>query len=247
MSSEPSPSRRADLALVERGLFPSRAKAQEAIAAGLVAADGRRVAKPSEPVALDAKIVAAAPYPWVSRGGVKLAAALDRFGLDPARRACLDIGASTGGFTEVLLARGAASVTAVDVGRGQLHPRLAADARVRRLEATDARRLTPDLIGMVPDMIVCDVSFISLRLVLPHVLALAAPAAALVALVKPQFEVGPAHVVKGLVRDDAARDKACADVRACVAALGWQVLGLMPSPIAGGDGNREYLLAARAP
>lgn len=237
---------RADLALVARGLFPSRAKAAEAIAAGLVRADGRVVAKPSEPIAPAAMIEATAPYPWVSRGGVKLEAALDAFGFDPQGETCLDVGASTGGFTDVLLARGAASVVAVDVGTGQLHPRIAADPRVFALEKTDARALTRDGLPTAPGLIAIDVSFISLTLVLPHVLPLAAPRARLVALVKPQFEAGPQRVRKGIARDAADHDAACDRVTAAVASSGWRVVGVIPSPIAGGDGNREFLLGARS-
>ncbi len=235
---------RADLALVHRGLFPSRAKAAEAIAAGLVRVDGRVLAKASEPLAPEAAIEAQAPYPWVSRGGVKLAAALDKFGFDPQGRTCLDIGASTGGFCDVLLARGAATVIAVDVGTGQLHPKIAADPRVFALEKTDARALTPDKLPAAPDLIVADVSFISLTLVLPKILPLAAPASRLVALVKPQFELGPRQTRKGIVRDAADRDAACARVAATVTSMGWRVVGLIPSPIAGGDGNQEFLLGA---
>jgi 23S rRNA (cytidine1920-2'-O)/16S rRNA (cytidine1409-2'-O)-methyltransferase len=196
-------------------------------------------------VAHDAEIAAEAPHPWVSRGGIKLAAALDAFGLDPAGLFCLDIGASTGGFTDVLLARGAKRVIAVDVGRGQLDNRLAADPRVRSLEGLDARDLTRDHLGDTPDAIACDVSFISQRHVLPHVLKLARREAWLISLVKPQFEVGPGGVAKGRVKSEAALARACAEVRACVEAQCWTVLGLMRSPILGGAGAREFLLAAR--
>ena len=237
--------KRADLLLVELGHFASRARAQEAIAAGLVRADGVVVRKPSEGVAPDARIEAEAPHPWASRGGMKLAAALDAFGLNPKGLACLDVGASTGGFTDVLLTRGAKSVVAADVGHGQFDPRLAADPRVRSLEGRDARTLTPEDLFEPPGAVVCDVSFISQRLVLPHVLALAARPAWLVSLVKPQFEVGRAHLVKGVVRDEAALMRAREEVRACVEALGWTSLGLIPSPIPGGDGAREFLYAAR--
>jgi 23S rRNA (cytidine1920-2'-O)/16S rRNA (cytidine1409-2'-O)-methyltransferase len=236
--------KRADIVLVERGLFPSRARAQAAIAAGLVSVGGAALRKASEEVAEDASIEAEAPHPWASRGGVKLAAALDAFALDPAGVVCLDVGASTGGFTDVLLKRGAAKVVAVDVGRGQLDPRLAANARVRSLEGVDARALTPELLGEPPGAIVLDVSFISQRLILPHVLSLAANRAWLVTLIKPQFEVGKADIVKGRVKSEAALSRSCEDVRACVEAQGWTVLGLIPSPILGGDGAREFLIAA---
>jgi 23S rRNA (cytidine1920-2'-O)/16S rRNA (cytidine1409-2'-O)-methyltransferase len=236
--------KRADTVLVERGVFASRARAQAAIAAGLVRVGGVAVAKPSEAIAEDAEIVAESPHPWASRGGVKLAAALDAFGLDPTGLACLDIGASTGGFTDVLLARGARSVIAVDVGHGQLDPRLAADARIRSLEGLDARALTREQLGEAPAAIVCDVSFISQHLVLPHVLALAAPQAWLVSLIKPQFEAGPAALVKGRVKAGQALTQACDDVRACIAAQGWNVLDLIPSPVLGGGGAREFLIGA---
>jgi 23S rRNA (cytidine1920-2'-O)/16S rRNA (cytidine1409-2'-O)-methyltransferase len=238
---------RADLLLVARGFFESRAKAQEAIAAGHVSADGRVLRKASETVAPSAEIEATAPYPWVSRGGLKLAAALDHFGFDPHALTCLDIGASTGGFTHVLLDRGAARVHAIDVGHGQLHGKLAQDPRVDAHEGMDARKLTSAFFAQPPRLITCDVSFISLKLILPTVLPLAGPEACLAMLIKPQFEVGPAHVVKGIVKSEEARRQACADVVACVEALGWSVIGLIPSPITGSDGNQEYLLGARSP
>ncbi len=237
--------KRADIVLVERGFFPSRARAQAAIAAGLVSVGGVALRKPSEEVADDARIAAEAPHPWVSRGGVKLTAALDAFGLDPAGLVCLDVGASTGGFTDVLLARGARHVVAIDVGHGQLAERLAADPRVHSFEGLDARALTRDHLGEAPGAIVCDVSFISQRLVLPHVLALAAPQAWLVTLVKPQFEVGPAEILKGRVRSEGALARACEEVGACIAAEGWTLLGSIPSPILGGGGAKEFLIAAR--
>jgi len=235
---------RADRVLAARGFFDSRAKAQEAIAAGLVQVNGKILAKPSEQIDADADIVAGAPYPWASRGGVKLAAALDHFGLDPAGRTCVDLGASTGGFTDVLLTRGAARVLAVDVGHGQLHPRIAADPRVVAFEGQDARTVTPEALGGPADMAVMDLSFISLRLVLPAVPPLLKAGGDLVALIKPQFEVGRALVDKGLVRDATARQRACDDVTALLAQLGFTVHGVIPSPIAGGDGNQEFLVAA---
>jgi 23S rRNA (cytidine1920-2'-O)/16S rRNA (cytidine1409-2'-O)-methyltransferase len=238
---------RADALLAERGFYESRAKAREAIEAGLVAADGRRVDKPSQDIAPGAKIVAAAPYPWVSRGGVKLDFALTHFCVDPRDRPCLDIGASTGGFCDVLLARGARHVVAVDVGHGQLHPRIAGDARVTNLEKLDARALRPDHLPEAPSLVVCDASFISLRLILKPALALAAADATLIALIKPQFEAGREAVKKGLVRDAAVHEKVCARVAEDVANLGWRIVGITPSPIAGGDGNREFLLCGRRP
>jgi len=235
---------RADRLLVERGLFPSRAKAQAAIEAGLVHAGERQVRKASEEIAVDAALRATPAHPYVSRGGLKLAAALDRFGFDPQGRVCLDVGASTGGFTQVLLERGAKRVIAVDVGRGQLHASLRTRPEVVSLEETDIRSLLPDRLGATPDLIVVDVSFISLKLVLPAALKLTQPPAQLVALIKPQFEAGRAALKKGVVRDAAVHAAVCDDIAAFVATLGWQVLGVIPSPIEGGDGNKEFLLGA---
>ncbi len=237
--------KRADVVLVERGFFQSRARAQEAITAGLVTVNGVVVRKASESVPLDAVITAVQPHPYVSRGGVKLAAALDAFAIDPRGMTCLDIGASTGGFTEVLLMRDAAHVYAVDVGHGQLHPKVADDPRVTNLEGTDARALTPELIPEPADLLVSDVSFISLKLVLPAAVALLKPRAALAVLVKPQFEAGRDRVKKGIVRDEAVHRDVCEDMRAFVTSLGFNVLDIVPSPIEGGDGNREFLLGAR--
>jgi 23S rRNA (cytidine1920-2'-O)/16S rRNA (cytidine1409-2'-O)-methyltransferase len=239
---------RADRLLVERGFFESRAKAQDAVAAGRVTADGRLVRKPSEEIPVGAEIAAEPAHPWVSRGGVKLAHALDVFGIDPSGRTCLDAGASTGGFTEVLLSRGAAAVVAVDVGHGQLHPKVAADPRVRSLEGRDARTLTAADFPDAPSLLVIDVSFIPLAAALPPVLARAAPGATIVALVKPQFEAGRAHVGKGgIVKDPAVHAEVCARAENLVRAAGWTVRGVIPSPIAGGEGNREFLLAADKP
>ncbi len=237
--------KRADIVLVERGFFSSRARAQAAIAAGLVSVGGVTIKKASDEVAGDARIEAEAAHPWASRGGVKLAAALDAFALDPAGLVCLDVGASTGGFTDVLLAHGAATVVAVDVGHGQLDPRLAADSRIRSLEGVDARALTAEALGEPPSAIVVDVSFIAQRLVLPHVLKLAAERAWLVSLIKPQFELERADLVKGRVTSEAALARACEGVRTAIEAQGWKALGLMPSPILGGAGAREFLIAAR--
>lgn len=236
---------RLDAALVGAAGFESRAKAREAIEAGLVTVDGVVVLKPAARIRTGARLQASAPYPWVSRGGVKLAAGLDRFGVHPHGRMCLDVGASTGGFTEVLLSRGAARVFAVDVGQGQLHPRMAGDPRVTAWSGTDARELSAIRLSMPPELIVCDVSFISLRLVLPAVLALGAPDCDLVALIKPQFEVGRGNTAKGLVRDDHLRQAACDAVVQRIQSLGWTVAGVMPSPITGGDGNVEFLVGAR--
>lgn len=235
---------RADRLLVERGLFDSRAKAQASIEAGLVTANGITVRKASETIAVDANLRATAAYPYVSRGGVKLAAALDHFGFDPRGRVCLDVGASTGGFTHVLLDRGAKHLYAIDVGSGQLHESLRKRPEVVSLEETDIRTFSPTRLDTAPDLVVVDVSFISLKLILPATLALAKPVAQLVALIKPQFEAGRAAVKKGVVRDAAIHTAVCADISAFVASLGWRVLGVMPSPIQGGDGNAEFLLGA---
>jgi 23S rRNA (cytidine1920-2'-O)/16S rRNA (cytidine1409-2'-O)-methyltransferase len=246
MSSRLRPPRlRADRLLVERGLYESRTKAQAAIAAGGVSADGAPVRKPSDEIACDAALAAAPAHPFVSRGGVKLAAALDACAIDVADRVCLDVGASTGGFTQALLERGARLVYAVDVGRGQLHPRLAADPRVVSMEATDIRALDPARLTEQPSLVVADVSFISLRLVLPAALALAAPACRLVALIKPQFEAGRQHLKKGIVRNPQVHAAVCDDIAAFTRALGCAVEAILPSPIEGGDGNREFLLIAR--
>jgi len=239
--------KRADAALHERGFFESRAKAREAIEAGLVTVDGRVVVKPSTPIAEGAAIVAQAPYPWVSRGGVKLAHALEMFGVDPAGLYCLDVGASTGGFTDVLLARGARHVAAVDVGHGQLHERLRGDARVTSMEGQDARTLTAAQLAEPPALVVIDASFISLAALLPNALSLAAPQATLVALIKPQFEAGRQATKKGVVRDQAIHAEVCARARRDIEALGWRVAGETASPIEGGDGNREFLIVARRP
>ncbi len=237
--------RRADVVLVERGFFESRARAQAAIAAGLVTADGRPVKKPSEDIAVDAAISAEAPHPWVSRGGLKLVAALDAFGIDVTGRNCLDVGSSTGGFSHVLLMKRARSIVAVDTGREQFHASLRADPAILLLESTDIRTLTPTDLPFAPDVAVIDVSFISLRLVLPAVTALMAGACDLVALVKPQFEVGRGHVGKGgIVTDEAERQRAVSEVQAVAQGLGWTLGGLIDSPIEGGDGNREFLLHA---
>jgi 23S rRNA (cytidine1920-2'-O)/16S rRNA (cytidine1409-2'-O)-methyltransferase len=242
------PRKRADVLLVERGLFESRAKARAAIEAGGVTAGGRAVAKASEMLDEASEIVATAAHPWVGRGALKLAHALDAWPIAVEGRVALDVGASTGGFTDVCLARGASRVYAVDVGRGQLHPALAGDPRVVSLEATDARALTPALVPEAPRLVVTDVSFISLEKALPAALALAAAGADLVALVKPQFEVGPERVGKGgLVKDEAARAEALAGAVRFLQASGWTVQATTDSPIEGGDGNREFLLWARKP
>jgi 23S rRNA (cytidine1920-2'-O)/16S rRNA (cytidine1409-2'-O)-methyltransferase len=235
---------RADRLLVERGIFASRAQAQAAIAAGRVLADGIEVRKASQALAADARIDAEPAHGFVSRGGVKLEAALDRFRFDPGGKICLDIGASTGGFTQVLLERRAKRVYAVDVGRGQLHASLRGQRQIVSLEKTDARKLDRKLIPEPVDLITVDVSFISLKHVLPAALVLAAPEARLVALIKPQFEAGRHRLKKGIVRDPAAQRAVCEDIIAYLATLGWTELGVIESPILGGDGNREFLLGA---
>jgi 23S rRNA (cytidine1920-2'-O)/16S rRNA (cytidine1409-2'-O)-methyltransferase len=235
--------KRADLVLVERGLFESRARAQAAISAGRVTADGVVLRKPSDEIVPGALLGAAPEHPWVSRGGMKLVAALDHFGFDPAGRVCLDVGASTGGFTDVLRARGARRVYAVDVGRGQLHPKLRDDPGVVSLEQTDIRALGS--LAEPADLAVIDVSFISLKLVLPAVDRILRRPAQLVALIKPQFEAGRDRVKKGIVRDRAVHAAVCDDIAAFAVSLGWEVIGVMPSPIEGGEGNREFLIGAR--
>jgi 23S rRNA (cytidine1920-2'-O)/16S rRNA (cytidine1409-2'-O)-methyltransferase len=225
-------------------MFESRARAQAAIAAGRVAADGAVLRKPSDEISPDATLSAEPAHPWVSRGGLKLVAALDHFGFDPAGPVCLDVGASTGGFTEVLLARRARRVYAVDVGRGQLQTRLREHPSVVSLEETDIRTLDPAKLGELSDFVTIDVSFISLRLVLPALDRLVRRPAQLVALVKPQFEAGKKHLKKGIVRDPVVHTAACDDISNCATALGWNVLGVMPSPIEGGEGNKEFLLGA---
>jgi 23S rRNA (cytidine1920-2'-O)/16S rRNA (cytidine1409-2'-O)-methyltransferase len=236
---------RADRLLVERGLFSSRAKAQAAIAAGLVTANAALVRKASDEIPVDADLRASAEHPWVSRAGVKLAAALDHFRIDPRGRVCLDVGASTGGFTDVLLSRGARRVYAVDVGRDQLDARLRQRPEVISFEQTDIRTLDPRRLAQPPDLVVVDVSFIPLALVLPAALRLARSPAVLVALIKPQFEAGPRNVRKGVVRDAAVHARVCEEIADLVASLSWKVDGLLPSPLLGREGNREFLLGAR--
>ena len=244
--TEPSPGKRADSFLVEHRYAASRAEAQAAIRAGRVTADGKPVTRPAQILRDTMQIAFEKEHPYVSRGALKLAAALDHFGFSPGDRICLDIGASTGGFTQVLLERGARHVTAIDVGHGQLHETIAADPRVTSYEGVNARDLTGAVVSEAPQAIVIDVSFISLMLALPRALALAASGAWLVALVKPQFEVGREHIGKGgIVRDAGAAHAAAERVAQWISSVdGWNVAGLIVSPVAGGDGNREYLLAA---
>jgi len=239
-----APRHRADRLLVERGLFESRAKAQAAIEAGLVTADERIVRKASEEIPADAALRASTAHPYVSRGGIKLAAALDHFHFDPKDRVCLDVGASTGGFTQVLLNRGARRVYAIDVGHGQLHKSLCMRPEIVSLEDTDIRSLSPARFDEAPDLVTADVSFISLKLALPSAIALARTPAELIALIKPQFEAGPGAAKKGIVRDPTVHAAVCDDMAKFLAALDWRVLGIIPSPIEGGDGNAEFLLGA---
>ena len=240
--------RRLDVALVERGLVGSRAKAQALILAGVVFSGDRRLDKAGRLVDCDTALeIRGRPHPWVSRGGLKLEKGLDAFAIPADGRIAVDIGASTGGFTDVLLARGAMLVHAVDVGRGQLAWRLRRDPRVVVMEGVNARHLTDaQLGGAAPDLIVCDASFIGLAAVLPASLSLAAPGAHLVALIKPQFEAGRGSVGKGgVVRDPEVHRQVCRSVRTWLEGLGgWRVLGLTGSPVRGADGNAEFLIGA---
>ncbi|NLH83552.1 MAG: TlyA family RNA methyltransferase [Phyllobacteriaceae bacterium] len=238
--------KRLDVALVDRGLAPTRARARDAVARGTVTVDGRVETRPAAPVGEEARLAIADPAAaWVSRAALKLVGALDDFGLSPEGRICLDLGASTGGFTQVLLARGAARVTAIDVGHGQLAPIVAADPRVTSIEGLNARDLSADHLATPPDFVAADVSFISLALALPPALELAAPGAIGVFLVKPQFEVGRDGIGKGgLVRDPAAAEAAVGRIEALLRTHGWTPTGRAEAALAGGDGNQEYVVAA---
>jgi 23S rRNA (cytidine1920-2'-O)/16S rRNA (cytidine1409-2'-O)-methyltransferase len=237
---------RADRHLLDSGVAASRTQARAAIEAGNVRADGVVVEKPSQLVRTGARIEFEPAHPYVSRGALKLVAALDRFQLSPHNRVCLDIGASTGGFTQILLERGAARVYAVDVGHGQLHASLRSSRRVLALEGVNARDLSRRQVHEPVDAIVADVSFISLKLVLAPTLGFAGTGAWLVALVKPQFEVGRRHIGKGgIVQDTVVRERAVLGIADWIAAQHWSVLGHVESPVKGGSGNREYLIAAR--
>jgi 23S rRNA (cytidine1920-2'-O)/16S rRNA (cytidine1409-2'-O)-methyltransferase len=244
-SPKPSPRKRADLLLVERGLFESRARAQAAIEAGLVTANDKKVAKPSETVPIDATLQAQPAHPFVSRGGVKLSGALERYPIDIENHVCLDVGASTGGFTEVLLANGASLVFAVDVGRGQLHPSLHSHAKIVSLEETDIRNYDGKRLPARPDVVVIDVSFISLKAVLPVALSLAAAPMHLLALIKPQFEAPRKHSKHGIIRDTAVHQAVCDDISTFAASLGCEEIEVFPSSITGGDGNVEFFIGAR--
>lgn len=240
-----SKSRRLDELLVGRGYFATRSRARDAILRGTVSVDGAIATKPGQSAGEAAEITVTDPARnYVSRAALKLVRGLDAFGFDPARRIALDIGASTGGFTQVLLECGAAHVIALDVGHGQMRAELAADPRVTNVEGVNARDLDASMLGgRVPDFIACDVSFISIRLALPAALELAAPGALAVILVKPQFEVGKQAIGKGGVADREAAEAVADELRRWLDSQpGWRVAGLAVSPIEGGDGNREFLL-----
>jgi len=237
---------RADLFLVQNGYYESRARAQAAIKAGLVKVDGKRLKKASEKLSDENEITAKAEHPWVSRGGLKLAYALKEFGVSAEGKTCLDVGASTGGFSDVLAQKGASKIYAVDVGHGQLHTRLHDVPVIVSMEGQDARELTAADFDKLPQLIVCDASFISCMKVLERPLSLAARTADLVTLVKPQFEVGKAGIKRGgLVKSESLALQSLSDVSAWVTRQGWHVVATCRSPIKGGSGNTEYLLHAR--
>lgn len=238
---------RVDQLLVDRGLVESRTRAQALVLAGLVYSGEVKLSKSGQTLSADAPLaVRGRDHPWVSRGGVKLAHALAHFGLDPSGAVAMDIGSSTGGFTDVLLAHGAAHVFAIDSGTNQLAWKLRQDSRVTALEQTSARVLTPAMVAPDCNWVVCDASFIGLAKVLEVPLRLAAPACQLVALIKPQFEVGRAEVGKGgVVRDPALHTRVCAEVREWLEQAGWSVAGIIESPITGPGGNVEFLIAAQ--
>jgi len=237
---------RADQLLVSRGLAESRTRAQALIMAGAVFSGERKLAKAGEMLAEDAPLeVRGKDHPWVSRGGIKLEHGLAHFGFDVSGAVALDVGSSTGGFTDVLLSRGAAKVYAVDVGTNQLAWKLRQDPRVVVLEQTNARYLTREQVPEPVDVVVCDASFIGLAKVLEAPLKLAKPGAKLVALIKPQFEAGREEVGKGgVVRDPAVHERVCSEAAAWVESQGWRVLGVVESPITGPEGNVEFLLGA---
>jgi 23S rRNA (cytidine1920-2'-O)/16S rRNA (cytidine1409-2'-O)-methyltransferase len=239
------PRKRADVLLVERGVFESRARAQAAIEAGLVTANDKTVLKASEGIAVDAALQAQPAHPFVSRGGVKLTGALERYPLEIEDHVCLDVGASTGGFTEVLLANGAAFVFSIDVGRGQLHPSLHGHPRIVSMEETDIRGFEGKRLPHRPDIVVIDVSFISLKAVLPVALSLAAAPMHLLALIKPQFEAPRKHSKRGIIRNAAVHQEVCDDITAFAASLGCTGIEVFPSSISGGDGNIEFFIGAR--
>ena len=244
-ASETSPRKRVDVLLVERGLFESRARARAAIEAGGVIADGKPVAKASEVIAADAVLSAQPAHPFVSRGGVKLAGALEQYPIEIEDHICLDVGASTGGFTEVLLANGARLVFAIDVGHGQLHPSLRGHPKIVSMEETDIRSFEGKRLPARPDIVVIDVSFISLRAVLPVALSLAAAPMHLLALIKPQFEAARKHSKRGIIRNAMVHQEICDDIAAFAASQGCTDIQIFPSSIAGGDGNIEFFIGAR--
>jgi len=239
------PRKRADTLLVERGLFESRARAQAAIEAGLVTANDRRVMKPSESIAADAELQAQPAHPFVSRGGVKLADALQQYPIDLEGHVCLDVGASTGDYTEVLLAGGASLVFSIDVGREQLHPSLRGHPNVVSMEQIDIRSFEGKRLPARPDVVVIDVSFISLKAVLPVALSLAAAPMHLLALIKPQFEAPRKHSRRGIIRNAMVHQEICDDIAAFAASLGCSDIQVFPSSIKGGDGNTEFFIGAR--
>jgi 23S rRNA (cytidine1920-2'-O)/16S rRNA (cytidine1409-2'-O)-methyltransferase len=239
------PRKRADVLLVERGLFESRARAQAAIEARLVTANDKQVLKASEGLPEDAVLQAQPAHPFVSRGGVKLSGALERYPLEIEDHVCLDVGASTGGFTEVLLANGASLVFSIDVGHGQLHPSLHGHPRIVSMEETDIRGFEGKRLPQRPDIVVIDVSFISLKAVLPVALSLAAAPMHLLALIKPQFEAARKHSKRGIIRNAAVHQEICDDIAAFASSLGCTGIEVFPSSITGGDGNIEFFLGAR--
>src|ERR1700712_659963 len=241
----PTPRKRADTLLVERGLFESRARAQAAIEAGLVTADDKVVAKASESIPEDAVIQAEPAHPFVSRGGVKLSGALEHYPIEIEHHICLDVGASTGGFTEVLLANGASMVFAIDVGRSQLHPSLHGHPKIVSMEETDIRTFEGKRLPLRPDVVVIDVSFISLKTVLPVALSLAAAPMHLLALIKPQFEAPRRHSKRGIIRNAMVHQEVCDDISAFAASVGCTGIQVFPSSIKGGDGNIEFFIGAR--
>ncbi len=243
--SKPLPRKRVDVLLVDRGLFESRARARAAIEAGGVMADGRQVLKASEMIAASAELSAQPAHPYVSRGGVKLAGALEHYPIEIEDHVCLDVGASTGGFTEVLLANGASLVFAVDVGRGQLHPSLRDHPRIVSMEETDIRTFEGRRLPARPDVVVIDASFISLKAVLPVALSLAAAPMHLLALIKPQFEAERRHSKHGIIRNAMVHQQICDDISAFAASLGCTGIEVFPSSITGGDGNVEFFMGAR--
>jgi 23S rRNA (cytidine1920-2'-O)/16S rRNA (cytidine1409-2'-O)-methyltransferase len=241
----PPPRKRADVLLVERGLFESRARAQAAIEARLVIANDKQVLKASEGLPEDAVLQAQPAHPFVSRGGVKLSGALERYPIEIEDHVCLDVGASTGGFTEVLLANGASLVFSIDVGHGQLHPSLHGHPRIVSMEETDIRGFEGKRLPQRPDIVVIDVSFISLKAVLPVALSLAAAPMHLLALIKPQFEAPRKHSKRGIIRNAAVHQEICDDITAFASSLGCTGIEVFPSSITGGDGNIEFFIGAR--